>query len=274
MSSSWRRVAAEPLVHFVVVGALLALLDHVRTPEGASEAPRAITVDDGVRRDLADAFLHEHGHAPSDEELAPLVDDWVDQEVLYREGLVRGLDQGDARVRQRVASLMEAIVVAEHPVADPTEEEVRAYFDAHAERWAEEVRVDFEHVFVAGSDEAAEARANGYLADLRAGASPIGMGDSFTGGRHYRGRHLDDLSESFGAEFVVGLDTDALDVWTLHRSRFGLHLVRIEQRTAASAAEYERARPDVEHALREERRAERARRSIAALREHWEILER
>ncbi len=267
-------MATEPIVHFVVAGALLALFDHVRTSEDASDVPRTITIDDGLRRDLADAFLHEHGHAPSDEELAPLVDDWVDQEVLYREGLARGLDRGDARVRQRVASLMEAVVVAEHPVPDPTEEEVRAYFDAHAERWAEEVRVDFEHVFVAGTDDAAEARASVYLADLRAGASPIGMGDSFTGGRHYRGRHLEDLAESFGADFVVGLDTDALDVWTRHRSRFGLHVVRIEQRTAASAAEYERARPDAEHALREERRAERARRSIAALRDHWEIEER
>lgn len=273
MSSWWRRSASEPLVQFLVAGALLAAIDLGRAP-ATSEPDRTIVVDDGTRRDLADAFLHEHGHAPTDDELAPLVDAWIDQEVLYREGLARELDQGDPRVRQRVASLMEAIVAAEHPAPPPSEDDVRAYFEAHAERWAEDARIDFEQVFVNGADEAAEARAATYLADLRAGASPIGMGDSFTGGRHYRGRRIDDLAGSFGPEFVEGLDTEAVDTWTLRRSRFGLHLVRVERRTAASPADFERARPDVEHAIGEERRDERVRRAIAALRRHWEIVQR
>lgn len=270
MSWSLRDAAREPLVHFLVVGAVLAALEHFTAP--TREEARVVVVDASVRADLVDAFEHEHGTAPTDAEQAALIDQWIDEEVLYREGLARGLDREDARVRQRVASMMSALVEAQHPVAEPTEEEVRAYFDAHVDRFAEDARFDFVHVFVRG--EGAEERAATLLAQLEAGASPAGLGETFSGGRHYRGRRLEDLAASFGDAFIEGFDTQPVNVWALHRSRFGLHLVRIERRSAAANADFERARLDVEHALREEAQRARSRRAIAVLRERWEVVER
>jgi len=273
MTSRLRQLAHEPLVHFVLIGVLLAVLEWVAGGGATSADARTLVVDDATRRGLAEDFEHEHGRAPSEAELAPIVESWVDQEVLYREGLLRGLDRDDVRVRQRVVSLMAARVEAEHPIDDPTEEEIRAYFDAHADRYAEESRLDFTHVYVEGTDEAAEARARTLLTTLAEGGSPIGLGDTFTGGRTYRGRRIVDLVETFGPGFVEGIDAQALGSWALRRSRTGVHLVRIERRTAASEAAFDRARLDVEHDLMEEARRERSRRALDELRARWEIAE-
>lgn len=273
MSSRLPAIAREPLVHFLVVGVLLAGIERVAGTSTTDAEARVLVVDEATRRGLAEDFVHEHGRAPSERELAPLVEGWVDQEILYREGLLRGLDRGDVRVRQRVASLMAARVEAEHPLADPTEEELRAYFEAHADRYAEEARIDFTHVFVEGSDAAADARAAELLATLRDGGSPIGLGDTFSGGRSYRGRRIAELAETFGSAFVEGIEAQPVGSWELRRSRTGLHLVRIERRSAASEAAFDRARLDVEHDLVEEARRERTRRALEELRARWEIRE-
>ena len=51
-------------------------------------------------------------------------------------------------IRRPFATRMTALLEGEHPVPEPTDEELRAYFDANRERWASEPRIDFVHVFV------------------------------------------------------------------------------------------------------------------------------
>ncbi|MBN8611338.1 MAG: peptidyl-prolyl cis-trans isomerase [Deltaproteobacteria bacterium] len=273
MNDRVRSLLREPLVHFLVVGALLAAMESIAAPEDVADA-RVLVVDDAIRRGLTTEWEHDHGAPPSEDELAEAVRAWVDEELLFREGILRELDRDDPRVRQRVATLAMSMLEAEHPIAEPTDEEIRAYFDAHLDRYGEDARFDFVHVFVAGVDEAARARADALLVDLRAGASPIGLGDTYPGGRHYRGRDLDALARAFGPEFVAGFADAADGAWTLRTSRTGFHLVRIDARAAASPADLERARVDVEHDLLEERRRERASQAIESLRERWRVIER
>lgn len=270
------RILREPVLHFLVLGALLFGLDAVaHRDEENADAPeafsRTLVVDEGIRRSLADDYLHEEGRAPTPSELDARIARWTDEEILYREGMARELDVHDERVRTRVATLMADVLRAELFVPEPTESELRAHFDANAERWAEPERVDFVHVFVDGNIEGADERAQAFLVSLEAGASPARMGDTFTGGRHYRGRRIADLGEAFGGTFADDIASAPLDSWTLMRSRFGLHLVRIEQRSAGSDADFERARLDVARALDEARQTEAMARALTTLRERWTI---
>ena len=43
---------------------------------------------------------------PTETELKSLVDKWVREEILYREGLALGLDRDDPLLRQRIAQKM------------------------------------------------------------------------------------------------------------------------------------------------------------------------
>jgi hypothetical protein len=270
----YRSLAREPLVHFLVAGLALAGLEALARPEAEPADTRVLEIGASVRRGLAEDWAHDHGAPPTEAELDARLEAWLDEELLYREGLLRGLDRDDPRVRARVATITASLLEAEHPIPEPDDEALRAFFEAHLDRYAEEARYDFTQVFVAGTDEGALARAAALLAELEAGASPIAMGDTYPGGRHYRGRRLADLAQAFGPAFVAGFADVPDGRWSLHRSDEGLHLVRIESRTAASPADFERARADVEHDLLEDARAERTRAALRALRARWQVLER
>ena len=86
------RIIREPLVHFFVLGAaLFGLFSWLH--EGALDAPDEIVVD-GMRVDaLRMQYERLWQRPPTKTELKGLVDNWVREEVLYREGLALGLDE-------------------------------------------------------------------------------------------------------------------------------------------------------------------------------------
>ncbi len=273
----WSRLLREPLVHFVAIGLLLFAVDRWRqaTPREraapvAAAARDPIVVDAELRRWLADGIARARGGTPPDAaELDQAVSRWIDEEVLYREGLERGLDKDDPAVRKRIADKMAFVLEKQIAVPPPSEAELRAWFDRERERFARPERVDFTHVFVADGD---EGRARQLLARLEAGDDPELLGDRFSGGQHYRGRKPADLAASFGPEFARDLDRQPLGRWQLRRSRHGLHLVRVDKVEAGSAADFAAARLDVAKEWTDARRAEQLAARVRALRARWQVV--
>lgn len=281
-----RAILREPLVHFLLVGALLMTVDRVRrggaparparTPSGAaataSRPPATILVDRELRAWLSDGLSRARGGvAPSEAELADALARWIDEEVLYREGLARGLDRDDPQVRKRVAEKMAFILERQIVIPPPGEQELRAWFEARRDSWVQPPRLDFTHVFVAGDGAEAERRAREILAELEGGAAPEPLGDRFSGGQRYRGRKLVDLAASFGAGFADGLDRQPAGSWQLRRSRHGLHLVRVDRLEPGRPADFAATRLDVEKEWMDARRAGELAARVRALRERWPV---
>jgi parvulin-like peptidyl-prolyl isomerase len=230
-------------------------------------------VDAALRAALAEDLRRRGGgREPTAAEVDAAIERWIDQEILVREATARGLDRDDPIVRERIAAKMAFVLEQQVTVPEPSEAELRRFFEAHRERWVSPARVDFTHVFVDGTDAAAAARADALRARLEAGAAPETLGDRFSGGHRYRGRKLADLEQSFGAGFVAGLDAQPAGAWVARRSRFGLHLVRVDRHEPGRAADFDTARPDVRKAWMEERRAAGLGEAIRGLRQRWEIL--
>jgi peptidyl-prolyl cis-trans isomerase C len=100
-------VIREPLVHFLGAGLMLFALDgSLADGSHASADARVIVVDAAVRARLADDWQRIHGAPPSPSRHDELVAGWIDEQVLYREGLARGLERDDPRIIDRVASKM------------------------------------------------------------------------------------------------------------------------------------------------------------------------
>lgn len=276
-----RALVREPLVHFAIFGALLFTLDAV-TRDHEATAPASggglavpdgpIVVDATVRSTLAEQWTKSHPSPPTDAELATLVERWIDEEVLYREGLARGLADGDAFVRERIAAQMAYVLGERVVVPEPTDDELRAAFEADPARWSIPDRLDLTQVFVSGTDDAAQTRARDLLALLQNGADPNGLGDTFSGGRRFRGRRIDELAERFGDAFVVGLATQPERTWVLRRSSTGLHLVRVDRRVASTTPELDAVRDAVRHDWQAASREQSLRAAKEALRAHWEIV--
>jgi hypothetical protein len=288
MPALWRKLVSEPLVHFLFIGAALFGLDRLRasaSPDAAgddaspatggaidrSRVSGPILVDASVRKLLVEDFVDAQKREPTPPELEGLVERWIEGEVLYREGMARGLDRDDPGIHQRIAGQMRAVVAAQTIVPTPTDAELEAWFRDHGERFARPERIDFVHVFVKGSDDAAIERAAELHALLAGGADPAGLGDAFSGGRRYRGRKLVDLAEAFGDTFVAGLGEQPEGTWVLRTSRFGQHVVRIERRAMAEAPPFAEVRSDVEKDWRDDRRDRLVAETIQGYLARWHV---
>lgn len=106
MLSSW--ILRAPLVHFLLLGALLFAADALRRAEAPDEASpdRRIALDDDALAELHGNFVRSAGRPPSEAELARLVEARVEEEILYREALARGLLERDGGVQTRLIQKM------------------------------------------------------------------------------------------------------------------------------------------------------------------------
>jgi hypothetical protein len=275
-------LAREPVVHFVIIGAVLFGLDAAmsrgeadpqaeRQPFAVPSEP--IVVDPTIRATLVEHWNRTHPSPPSETELQALVDGWIDDEVLYREGLARGLAENDPQIHERVVSQMAYVLEAGLPVSEPTDAELKAWFGEHADRYTRPERVDFTQVFVEGRGETSEAKAREILRLLESGADPNGLGDVFAGGRRFRGRRLSDLADRFGDEFVEGMQSQAPGTWMLRRSPFGLHLVRVDRWAAGEAPSFDMALDEVRHDWVQAQRKSALDQAKQDLRSRWEIVD-
>ena len=99
--------------------------------EGAPGRGHQIVVTAQKRQWLAGRWEHQWRRPPTGEELDQLVEDFVREEVLYREALVLGLDLADLVVRRRLVQKMEVLAFAgSAPLGNPG---VMGYFLAHRE---------------------------------------------------------------------------------------------------------------------------------------------
>ncbi|HET6614204.1 MAG TPA: peptidylprolyl isomerase [Kofleriaceae bacterium] len=276
MKGAWLKIVREPLLHFLLIGAALFAFYREPAPPPAATAEAIartpIVVDDQVRQTLITGWQQAHQAAPTDAELDDAIDRWIDREVLYREGLERGFDRDDVRVRSWVSSKMEFVLSSQSLIPPPTEDQLRAFFAADPDRYVTEELIDFSQVFVDGDDEAAKQRAAKLLRLVQNGASANGLGDRFSGGRHYRRRKIGDLAKAFGDEFVFGLSDQPVGTWAMRKSRFGYHVVRVDARTPAKNPDFDDVRLRVQKAWTEKQQADAVNAKVKALRKHWTVV--
>ena len=120
--TGWRR---EPLVHFVVLGAILFALAQWR---GGGAGANAIVITPGQVDAMVATFTRTWQRPPTDEELKGLIDDSVREELAVREAVALGLDRDDTVIRRRLRQKVEFIVEGEVDATPVTDAELQAYF--------------------------------------------------------------------------------------------------------------------------------------------------
>lgn len=152
-----KRLIRDPLIHFFVLGGLLFLGYSLATESrGVPDGERVIVVDEAAILNFmqlrARAFNEEHFRKMLENMSAPerklLIDDYVREEVLYREAVAMGLEEDDYMIRRRLVQKMEFIAESmAQQVVRLTEAEVKDYFEEHTRDYFVEPHVTFTHVF-------------------------------------------------------------------------------------------------------------------------------
>jgi len=266
------RFLREPLVHFVVLGALIFGITEWRARDRGDATVIVLGPDElaGLHAD----FERRTGQPPTPHDEQALIDRFVDDEMLYREALALGLDRGDVIVRRRLLQKMEFLLDARADLDPPTTEDLRALRDAHPDRYREPARCDLEHVFVDATrhGDQAPALATEIGATLAAGADPARLGDPFLRGRRLRAQSRRDLARIFGAGFAAAVESLPVGTWSAPvESSYGLHLVRVLGRTSSRLPDVEELEATLRLDWLESRRADVRRRALGDLRERYTV---
>ncbi len=163
---------------------------------------------------------------------------WLEDEVLYREALARGLDDGDLIVRRRLAQKMRLLLETGVDVAEPDADTLRRWVDTHAERYGGFTRLSLDHVFLsrAQHDTGLEQDAERVAARLRAAAGADEDAFAALSDPHPASTRIDNASRRdterlFGKALAQQLASVPEGGWQGPlSSALGLHFVRIRSR--------------------------------------------
>lgn len=296
-----KRWLRAPPLHFVLLGALIFALDG-RAPGSGAEvpAPEPLVIDAGRVAQLRADYVRRTGFLPGPDDLAALLEETIDEELLLREARALGLDRDDRSIRWRLvekmrfladdpgrdeASLLEEALelglerddpvvrrllaeklrlLARAAAPEPSQAELRDHFEATRARYREPERVDLWHVFLDGAGRDSEARrlAARLRAEQTAPEQAVARGDAFPLGHQHPGRAEGDLAKLYGAAFAAAVLALPPGRWSQPlRSPYGTHLVQVVARRPGRDARFESVRGQVRESLR----AERGDAAVAAL---------
>ncbi|HEY8946828.1 MAG TPA: peptidylprolyl isomerase [Polyangiaceae bacterium] len=222
----WARWVREPLVHFLLLGALLFAAQAWRERTAATHG-RTILLTKATKVDLAREFEARAGRPPTAAELSAAIEGFRREEALYQEGLRQRLDRNDPQVRERVVTKLLELQRGLFVPPQPTARQLDEFLERHRARYEVPERYDFEHVFVARASRDAKGRAQALLDELRRGGPARDLGDPFASGREFAAQTPERLSRVFGAEFAAALPRLIPGTWTLVESQHGVHLVKL-----------------------------------------------
>ena len=138
------RVVREPLLHFVLLGALLYFVSTWLTAH--PEAGR-IVVSRADIDGIATNYQLQYGNRPSGQQLDALVDAFVREEIYYREALRNGLDRNDEIVRRRLVQKYEFLQQDLAAIQEPDEVALTTWFEQHRSQYQQPARVSFTQVY-------------------------------------------------------------------------------------------------------------------------------
>ncbi len=244
----------EPLFWFFLVGVALFVLERVINTE---DADALIEISPQVETRIADQWQTQLGRAPTAEEQQGLIDQWLKEEIYYREAKRLNLDDNDTIVRRRLVQKLTFLTEDLATAVEPTDAELEDFFADRKEQYAEPARYSFEHrYFSADRRPQAQADAAQALAELT-DQDAEGVGDPFMLQSAFAERSQRQIADLFGrgfAEALVNLDTQG---WAGPiQSAYGWHLVQLQAQSSARLLPLDEVRARVLADYTLERRAQ------------------
>jgi parvulin-like peptidyl-prolyl isomerase len=272
-----RKLIREPLFHFLLLGAVIFFIAD-RSRSIAVPSGKKIVVTQSQIESIVVGFSRTWMRPPTREELQGLVNDYVRDEVLYREARTMGLDQDDVIVRRRMRQKFEFLVEDVAARTDPpSDQELEAYLKQHVDKYSQEPSFRFEQIFFSREKRgaSAEAEALAILARLR-GTSAIDiekLGDAFLMPSQFEKTSAGETARLFGEKFANELTKTQLGTWAGPiESSYGLHLVRVNARIPEVDPPLAKVRESVLRDLLSDRRKQELDTQYEKLRAHYTVV--
>ena len=273
-----RRWLREPLLHFLLAGALIFAIYEVLNP-AANRTDRAnqivLTKDD--LRQLAVHWLAQGRPLPTADQMHALIEQRVSEEILFREAVALGLDKDDEIIKRRLAQKMDFLAADVAALQDPGDAELRAWYTQNSDRFALPPRASFRHLYFSFDRPGARDRAAAILdkiAGKPADAPEVAaVADPFMFQDYYAERAPDQIAKEFGPDFAKAVFQLKPGAWQGPiQSGYGWHLVFVDAIEPGRVPAFEEVEPDVKSAWLDQKQREIKRIAFEAMRARYTVV--
>ena len=274
-----KRALAQPLLHFLAVGALIFGLSDLLGEDSAGDERRIVIAPEWIEQ-LATGFAKQWRRPPNPEELQGLIDEFVREEILYREGVALGLDRNDTVIRRRVVQKVEFLIEDLVAAGEPDAATLEAFYQQNSASFRVPARIGFRHIYFSGDRRGEAAAEDGrrlleelVAADASDAGAASGRGDPFLLSDRYQGISRKELAAQLGSAFADAVF--ALPPYAWHgpiASSYGFHLVRVSERADESLPALADVRERVVAAYLDAQRRRVNEVAIRKLRDRYEVV--
>jgi PPIC-type PPIASE domain len=267
-----RKLLCEPMLHFLLIG--IGLFAAYRWVSPADSGGRRIVITQGVVDDLVTQHVAARGREPSTTELNYLIESYVRDEILYREGVRLGLERDDTVVKRRVRQKIEMIAEEDAATRGLSDAELSAYLVANPARFVQPAIVTFEQVFIGESTSGPGVVHAAALTReaLRKDADSGELGKPTLLPHQMTRTPADLVARDFGASFAAALEKVPVGEWVGPiDSSFGAHYVRVSDRTPAAAPQLAAVRDHVVREWENERRQRARNEAYTKMRGEYQV---
>lgn len=207
----------NPTIHIILFGFLLAIVILIVVgPPKSPEDERRVVIGDVDVAQIRGTWIRTWQREPTFEELRSNLQQYIREEVLYREALKREYDRDDQIVKRSLVRKMDFLAEGQVQAKNITEEEMGAYYALRRERYRIPAKISFAHIYFSvdkrgeNVDQDIQQTITLLSNDAIDFAQLAQYGDRFMLRSHYTEYSQQDIQNQFGEEFarnVFQLDT-------------------------------------------------------------------
>jgi parvulin-like peptidyl-prolyl isomerase len=255
----------EPFVQFLLIGAIIFAASGFFAEPSDEESLQIIISEKTVQAMRARLQKRFEGQLSAEEIEAKFnaeLDYKIRQEILYREGLERGLDKEDSVVKSRVASKMKRIAMEMADGEPFTNEQIESYYIENQASFTQPKRISFGQILFSSEERGGQVLSD--CKDVLTQIQAVGLkdysemekqGDQDPAIRGaFNNTTLARVKGIFGSEFATELDrNEQTGLIGPVASKHGYHIVEIRKVAPAQLNPLEKVQIRVERKLEFER---------------------
>lgn len=264
--TNWLR---DPLWLFLALGILLFWLD-----SRSDQAANTIEVTSADKARLAAQWQAQTRRDPTAQELAGLVEQFIEEEVYYREAIALKLDTNDTIIRRRLVQKLVFLTEDLATAAEPSDAQLQDFYANNKNSYEVPKKYSFAHIYFSRDrrdDAFADALAALELARRNDG-DPVG--DPFILQSNFGARSKRDMAGTFGSQFADALDGLPQGRWSEPvESAYGWHLIKLRNTEDPFIPSFDALNKRLRNDYQSENRTKANNRFKAQLRSKYQVVE-
>jgi hypothetical protein len=232
----------EPLLHFLLIGA--AFFYFYSLTSNSENDGESIVITGGKLAQLTYSFEKTRQRAPTEEELAALIENYFKQQVAYKKGVEMGLLENDSIIQQRIQQKLEFIVEDAVSVLEPSDEQLTTFLNEHQDDYRNEQVFTFRQLYFDPSKhDDITSKMNNVLSVINKKTTDevinkrfiedklLPLSDSIYLEYQYNDMPYGLVARYFGSRFAGALVAMPLNNWQKDiKSGYGVHIVELNNR--------------------------------------------